>query len=238
MPGRRESAEVIEADRVDVREQGPDAVDAKAIAARGKRVPVVDGIAPELPLGAEIVRRHAGNHARPALVVEQEKLRIGPHVARVRRDEKGQIADQTHASSAGVFLQARALAEQEELAEADLVDFSREIPARPIERGRRPLDELRRPLEIRRASVSLLERAEQGVVVQPVGLRLAELLERRPPAIGLVAKWKFSLHIARRQSRPERKFKLVPLFCRGPILGLLPVHHRYSDVCWYQHSLV
>src|SRR6266404_5503731 len=119
------------------------------------------------------------DHARPALVVEQEELRIGPHVARVRGDEKGQIADQTHASSAGVFLQARALAEQEELAEADLVDSSREIPACPIERGRVPPDELRRPIEIRRASVPLLERAEQGVIVQPVGLRLAELLERR-----------------------------------------------------------
>src|SRR5207253_9847364 len=57
VPGRRESAEVIEADRVDVREQGPDAVDAKAIAARGERVPIVDGVAPALSLRAEVVGR-------------------------------------------------------------------------------------------------------------------------------------------------------------------------------------
>src|SRR5207245_1998915 len=76
-------------------------------------------------------------------------------------------------------LQRRALAEQEELAESDLIDFYRQIPTCPIERGGRTPDDLRGPLEVRSAAVSLFERAEQGVVVQPVRLRLTELFDRR-----------------------------------------------------------
>src|SRR5258708_31295012 len=103
---------------------------------------------------------------------------MGPHVARVRGDEEGQVADQAHAFRARVGLQARALAEQQELAEANRLDLPRQISSRRVERGWLAADELFRPLEIRGATVSLLERAEQGVVVHPVGLGLREPLER------------------------------------------------------------
>ena len=39
---------MIEADGVDVREQGAYAVDAPPVAAGGQRVPIIDGIAPPL----------------------------------------------------------------------------------------------------------------------------------------------------------------------------------------------
>src|SRR5262249_59776041 len=135
VPGSGEAAEVIEADRVDVREQGAHPVDAEAITARAKRVPVVDRIAPALPLRAEVVWRHAGDDARPARLVEQEQLRIRPHVARVRRNEEGQVADQADAFRARAIFQARALAEQHELAESNGLDGPRKLAARPIERA-------------------------------------------------------------------------------------------------------
>ena len=125
VPRRRESSEVIQTDRVDVSQQGAQAVDAPAVAARGKRVPVIDRIAPALSLRAEVVRRHTGDDARPALGIEQEQLRVGPHVARVRRDEEGQVADQAHAFRTRVGLQARPLTGQQELSKSNLLDLAR-----------------------------------------------------------------------------------------------------------------
>ena len=59
VPGRRERAEMIQPDHVHVGQQRAQAVDAPAISALAKRVPVVDGVAPELPVRAEVVGRHA-----------------------------------------------------------------------------------------------------------------------------------------------------------------------------------
>src|SRR5439155_21662059 len=89
VPRGRETSEMIEPDGVDVREQGADAVDAPAVAARGQRVPVINWIAPPLSLRAERVRRHPGDDARLVRRVEQKQLRVGPHVARIRGDEEG-----------------------------------------------------------------------------------------------------------------------------------------------------
>src|SRR5207245_7666012 len=109
VPRRRESSEMIEADRVDVSQQGAQAVEAPAVAVRGQDAPVIDGIAPSLALRAEIIRRHTGDHARPLLRVEQKELRVCPHIARIRGDEERQIADQAQAFGAGMALQARPL---------------------------------------------------------------------------------------------------------------------------------
>src|SRR5262249_14298029 len=163
VPCRRECSEVIEADRVDVAEQGPQAIDAPAVATRGQRVPVIDRIAPELSSRAEVVRRHTGDDAWPVLPVEQEQLGVGPHVARIRRDEEGQVTDQAHAFGEGMGLQAGSLTEQQELSKSNLVRVARQISPRPVERGRRSADEILWPLEITGAVVSGLESAEQRV---------------------------------------------------------------------------
>ena len=106
VPGGRERAEMIQANHVHVGQQGAQAVDAPAIAGPAQGVPVIDRVAPELSLGTEVVGWHAGDEARPVLFVQQEQLRVGPHVARVGGDEEGQIADQAHALGVGMFLQA------------------------------------------------------------------------------------------------------------------------------------
>lgn len=56
-------------------------------------VPIVQRIAPELPVRAEIVRRNTRHAERPAIVVELEQRRVFPHVRRVVRHIDGQIAD-------------------------------------------------------------------------------------------------------------------------------------------------
>src|SRR6266496_5757348 len=72
VPCGRETAEVIQANCIHVSEQGTQAVDRPAITGCAKRIPVVNRIAPQLSLRAEIVRWNAGNEARAAILVEQE----------------------------------------------------------------------------------------------------------------------------------------------------------------------
>ena len=175
VPGRREGAEMIQPDHVHLGQQRAKAVDAPAISALAKRVPVVDGVAPELPVRAEVVGRHSGDDRRVVVGVEQEQLGVGPDVARVGRDEERQIADQPHAPVMRVFARdvppgPRAGTEQSERRRSG-------SPARaaPGQRGRGAPDQLDRPLEIAGAVVPGLQRAEQGVVVQPEPVGLTEL---------------------------------------------------------------
>src|SRR5262249_62220787 len=108
-------------------EQRTDSIDAPPITSLPQHVPVVDRVTPELSLRAEIIRGHASHELRPLLFIQQEQLRVGPNVARVRRNEKGQVTNQAHALSAGMSFQPFALAEQQELSEANLIDVARQI---------------------------------------------------------------------------------------------------------------
>src|SRR5258705_791550 len=113
VPGGGECAEMVQADRCHVSQQGAQAVDGPAVTGTTKRVPVIDGVAPELSLGAEVVRRHTGNDAWSVARVQQEQLRVGPHIARIRGNEKRQVADQAHALGMGMVLQALRLTKQQ-----------------------------------------------------------------------------------------------------------------------------
>ena len=170
---------MIQADHVHVIQQRAKAVDPPAIPRSLERRPVVHGVAPELPLRAEIVGRHPGDDAWPALGIEHEELRMGPDVRRVRRDEERQIADQPHAPATGVSLEGFPLAVQQELDEARQLDRIRQLLPGPRQGRRSAPDQLRRPLEVGGIVVPLLQRTEQGVVVQPARVGVAELLVRR-----------------------------------------------------------
>ena len=113
---------MIKADHIDMRQQRAQAVDRPAITGPPQSVPVVDRIAPELSLGAEIVRRYTGDETRPVARVQLEQLGVGPHVARIGRYEKRQIADQAHALVDSVPPEPPPLPKQQELREANLVD--------------------------------------------------------------------------------------------------------------------
>src|SRR5215467_1494198 len=72
MPCGREAAEVIQANRIHVSEQGSHSVNRPTVTRCPQGVPVVDGIAPQLALRTEIVRGNTGNESRPAMLVKQE----------------------------------------------------------------------------------------------------------------------------------------------------------------------
>ena len=81
-------------------------------------------------------------------IVQQEQLRVGPNVARIRGNEKGQVANQAHALRMCVFPEPFALAEQQELREAHPADLIRQFASDLLERRRLALDQLCRPFEV------------------------------------------------------------------------------------------
>src|ERR1700730_9325659 len=72
VPRSRKPAEVIQANHIYVGQQSTQPVDAPPITSRAKSIPVVNGIAPQLTLRAEIIGRNSGDEAWPMLLIEQE----------------------------------------------------------------------------------------------------------------------------------------------------------------------
>ena len=131
VPCGSESTKVIQPNRVDVREQGAHPIDAPAKAASPMGLPVVHRVTPKLPIGAEVVWRYAGYEKWVEVIIEQEQLGVRPNIARIRRNEKGQIANQADALGTRAFLEPFALPEQQELRKADLLDSVRQFTASP-----------------------------------------------------------------------------------------------------------
>src|SRR5262249_33925927 len=94
MPGGREPTKMIQANHIYVREQRAYTIDAPAIASALHRVPVIDRVSPQLSLRAEVIGGHASHKLWSMLFIQQEQLGICPNIGRVRRNEKGQVADQ------------------------------------------------------------------------------------------------------------------------------------------------
>ena len=59
------------------------AVDPKLVFVIFQVVPVIDWIAPSLPGGAEIIRRHSGDENRPAVCIQEEIVLSTPDVHRI-----------------------------------------------------------------------------------------------------------------------------------------------------------
>ena len=139
--------------------------DAPSIVRLTKNVPVVDGVTPKLPLRAEVIGRDTGDDAWPALLVQQKQLRVGPDVARVGRNKKGQIADQAYALAKSVHLEPFALAEQQELREAYQVNLICQFGSNLVECCRFPLNQFCWPFKVICAAEPNLDRSEQRIVL-------------------------------------------------------------------------
>src|SRR6516162_1234421 len=64
-----ETTEVIQTDYIDMRQQSLQPLHTPPITSGTKGIPVVNRIAPQLPLRAEIVRRNPGDEEGPTLLV-------------------------------------------------------------------------------------------------------------------------------------------------------------------------
>ena len=106
---------MVDADGIVAASVAADAPDPPAEAVRAHPLPVVEGIAPELPVLREVVRRHAGDFHGIALLIQSEELPLAPDVGRVQGDVDGQVPDDLHAPLPGVGLQRRPLPVKEVL---------------------------------------------------------------------------------------------------------------------------
>ena len=77
----------------------------------------------------------------------------------------------------GIFLKRLPLAKQQKLRQANLIDLAGELSSGTGQGGRIASDQLGRPIEVRYAAILDFQRPEQRVIVQPVRLLIAELLE-------------------------------------------------------------
>src|SRR6516164_8034499 len=112
MPGGREGPEMIQPNYIHVGQYGAYPVDPPRITSAAEGLPVVDRIAPQLSLSAEVIGWHTRHKARPTMFVEEKKFWVSPYVARIGRDEEGKVADQPDALGPCILFQPVTLAEQ------------------------------------------------------------------------------------------------------------------------------
>ena len=107
--------EVVDAQQVVQAQRVAHPADPPGVAGFGLGVPVIQGVAPQLAVGAEIVRRAARHPAGAALAVHLKQAAARPGVGRVGRDVDGNVAEDLHAPLVGVGLQGLPLAAELEL---------------------------------------------------------------------------------------------------------------------------
>src|SRR6202035_3824101 len=125
-----------------------------------------------LPLGVEGVGR------RTDCAIEIEQLLVGPYFGAVTRRRKGQVAAQPDAARSGVSVNLGPLAMRQVLPVHVLVDRRREFGSRAIERAGFAPAQLVGPSLPRREIVTIFERAEQRIVVEPFAMARGERVYR------------------------------------------------------------
>ena len=176
-PRRLESAEVIDADAIDQRQQGTKALDPPGVSGLLEDIPPVVGISPQLAGRAEVVGRHAGEHGRPAVGVEPEQLSARPDVGAVVRDEDRQIAHDLDRSRAAGVAHALPLLEEQKLRQLVQPDLSSAARRPPRDRRWIALRDVGLPRRPGDLTVRILDGHEQREVVQPARVRAAEAIE-------------------------------------------------------------
>ena len=179
LPISIKGTEVVNADDVIQPAAVADAVYPELKAVFLQRLPVVDGIAPALAGGTEVVGGHAGDEVGIAPLVQQEVLSPLPHIQRVDAHIEGDVAHHKDALAVGIGLQcAPLLAERvlEEHLETDLLLKGADVKLFFDD----PVPLLLRPLVPAAHAVVLFQGDKDGIGIDPAlgaeGVKLRLLL--------------------------------------------------------------
>ena len=93
LPVGHESPEMVDSNVVEQGQISGEPEDPPLITGIAVNVPTVDRVAPELAVGAEVIRWNAGHRHGAAGVVELKKMRVSPHIRAVERHIDGQIPE-------------------------------------------------------------------------------------------------------------------------------------------------
>ena len=166
-----QAAEVVDAENVVQPGGARDAPDPPGITVGLHGVPVVEGITPELALGSEIVRRHAGHLRGHVPLIQLERPGIGPHVGGVHGHIDGQVADDADALFVGVDPERLPLAEEQVLDIGEQADILRKLCAVAFHRlGTAETDILIGPFCPGFHPETAFNSHEQSVIRQPSGI--------------------------------------------------------------------
>lgn len=175
---------MIQADNVVQLPGGSQALNPPGIAGLRHLFPVVNGVAPELAVCGEGIRRAARHLFRMAAFVQLEQLRICPHVRRIQGHVNGNVADNPDALGVGVAAQRLPLFVKFILSKELAAGFPRTAPgAFPPEHP--PSADAELPASPARACrQGVLQRREQSIVFQPAPVLLYEgfvgFIRRKP----------------------------------------------------------
>ena len=168
------SPEMIDPDDVKELAAFADAADPPVIPFRGMAVPVVERIAPQLPVRRKAVRRHAGDQTDPSALVEHKEVAMRPEVGAVMRDVDRDVADDPDALRSGIRSQRLPLLQELILDIFVKCDFPLQL-LRPFCAGFFPVF---RDIALPRLKISpavrVLQSHEKCVVGEPVGIFLFE----------------------------------------------------------------
>jgi hypothetical protein len=173
-----EAAKVVDSEAVEQGCRRTHATNPPGIAGLLHVVPVVDRVAPELTVLAEVVRRNASYAARSALFVQLKLLGRAPDVRTVQRNIDGQIAHNLNAVTVGVGFQPCPLFKEQPLNKLVEANAFFQAFARGIQSGLFAHTRFIRPFAPGNAAVFVLEGHKQRVVLQPVRVLLRKLIQR------------------------------------------------------------
>ena len=127
-------------------------------------------VAPKLPGDRKIIRWHARDHARIAVRLEGEKVLVGPDIARVVRDEDGDVTDDANIFTVGAGFDGVPLRKKQPLHEGVQLAFNLEFPAGFGERGGIAAYQIGGPERPLLAFVGSFAGHEQRVILEPGGV--------------------------------------------------------------------
>ena len=151
-----------------------DAADPPAEAVLAHPIPVVQGVAPELAVGAEIVGRHTGYGLGNQRFIQLEELRLRPHVSGIHGHIDGQVADDADALRVDIVAQPLPLAEEQVLQIGEEIHILLQQGTVFLQRLRLPQADIVGPLRPRLHAEMALARHEQGIVWEPALICLHE----------------------------------------------------------------
>ena len=142
-------------------------------------IPAVQRVTPDLTVGGKGIRRAARDGGRSIVFVQLEQLRVGPHIRAVGRDVDGNVAHDLNMLPICVGLQLGPLLIELEL--QILLEFyvKVQLPV-VVVHGKAPVHpNIFGPLSKGRVTEIVLQRHEQGKIIQPPGVAGAESAEIR-----------------------------------------------------------
>ena len=165
---------MVDADDVVQLAGAVDAADPPAEAVLPHAVPVVQRVAPQLSVGAEIVWRYAGHGLGDQRLVQLEELRLRPHVGGIHGHIDGQVADDADALRVDIVPQPVPLLEEQILQVGEELHVLPQQGAVLLHRPLLPQTDVIGPLRPRLHAEMALAGHKQGVIRQPAAVCLLE----------------------------------------------------------------